>query len=260
MYLLISVCSDTRAISTSLIWSSSTNMKCFLSQGSVTNANEQEDARWKWWGRDEESEGRRTAPWVSVWLSNKDFRRTSWKHRLHRVISRSERAERPWAQTEGFKAGAKCCAEVKASCLAEEVQWQRRAYLQQSRWLADWLYHQQLEAVSDFWLTCTLASPPTYFLPQYFIHPHRQWCSKANVDVAARLHVHRSHSLSRTSCEWLWWISHLQPWHPLQSVLSCTSTPVHTAQAWVTEYTFICSNSNSGIWKILRSNSIQIIF
>lgn len=57
-------------------------MNCFLSRGSRTNANEREDALWKWWGREEESEGRRRAGWVGVWLSNKDFRRTSWKHRL----------------------------------------------------------------------------------------------------------------------------------------------------------------------------------
>lgn len=60
--------------------------------------------------------------------------------------------------------------------------------------------------------------------------------------------------------EWLWWISHLQPWHPLQSILSCMATPVHTAQAWVTEYRLICSSCNSGIWKTLRCNSTQILF
>lgn len=114
------------------------------------------------------------------------------------VITRSERAERPWAQMEGFKASAKCCAEVKATA------WQRKCsdrgkltFNSHVGWLTDFTINSWRQYLTSGSLVHSLPHLPTSSHTLYFIHPQRQGCSKANVDVAAWLHVHCSHSLSQ---------------------------------------------------------------
>lgn len=218
-------------------------MNCFLSRGSGTNANEREDALWKWRGREEESERRRragwagwAAGWVGVWLSNKDFRRTSWKHRLHRVINWSERSERPRAQMEGFKGNTKCCAEVKATSLAEEVQWQRQG-LPSTVTLAGWLTLPSAVCGSTWLLAHFYTRSPTYLLPP------THCISYTHIDKGAtQLMLMWPLGCTCTSCtlsgreqmdEWLEWVSHLQTQPPFAvfNILQ-GGTPVHIAHAY----------------------------
>lgn len=101
--------------------------------------------------------------WVGVWLLNKDFRKTSWKYRLHRVISRSEREQRPWAQMEGLKGWYKVLCGSESDCLEEEVQLQRQAYLHQADWLTDFTINSLSRYPAHFYThSSTFLPPPTH--------------------------------------------------------------------------------------------------
>lgn len=78
------------------------------------------------------------------------------------------------------------------------MRWQRQAYLQRltlpsTVWGSTWL-------LVHLYARCP---PPTSSHTSYFIHPHTQGCSKANVDVAAWLHVCCSHSLKHRTNGWV---------------------------------------------------------
>lgn len=194
----------------SKIFCHSSDIKCVFSQGSGTNANEIEDARWKWWGRGEESERRRRAAWVGVWLSNKDFRRTSWKRRLHSDQQQQRGPEQRW---KDFKqSGVQKWKQVleRGSAAAEES-------LPSTVTLTGWLTLASTVG-GCIWLLAHFYthSPhlPTSSHTVYFIHPQSQGCSTANVDTAACCTCTTLTLPAQNkwmSCEWLWGNSHLQP-------------------------------------------------
>lgn len=143
--------------------------------------------------------------WVGVWQLNKDFRKTSWKHRLHRVISRSEREQRPWAQMEGLKGWYKVLCGSESDCLEEEVQLQRKAYLQQDDWLTDFSINSLRRYPAHFYTRSpTYLPPPTHCISYTHIDKGAaqlmlmMWCSSLAASA-----LHSSHSLRQRTNVWV---------------------------------------------------------
>lgn len=187
----------------SKIFCHSSDIKCVFSQGSGTNANEIEDARWKWWGRGEESERRRRAAWVGVWLSNKDFRRTSWKRRFHSDRQQQRGPEQRW---KDFKqSGVQKWKQVleRGSAATE-------ASLPSMVTLTGWLTLASTVGGCIWLLAHFYTHSPTYLLPptQCISYTHRAkgaaqlmliWLPAARAPLS--LYQHRTNGWAASGCE-----------------------------------------------------------
>lgn len=109
--------------------------------------------------------------------------------------------------------------------------------------LADWLYftiNSLRRYLTSSSLIYSLSHLPTSSHTLYFIHPHRQGCSAASVDVVARLHVHHSHSFRQRANQWV--------------VRGCTEFPT-SSHSSIIEYirysscTYFCSSTAHHISK-----------
>lgn len=106
-----------------------------------------------------------------VWLSNKDFRRTSWKHRLYR--KRSVGVNERWGPKHRWK-------DTRLTQLDRKKKGESNGLGQRKRsdkgklTFSGWLYRQQFEAVPDSWFTYMIAAPhllpPTHRISYTHIH------------------------------------------------------------------------------------------